>query len=224
MINPIDRIREVYLNNQGSKRIFLGKVDKNLFIDNLFLPNLKSGTVVEKKYINLYEDFRSIGKIESKILAIFSETKISTSSEVTFEGFFSVEEFLIDYGFGLTLDGIYFPGANLSNANLNGSTLRDSILIGVIIKNANLKNVDFSNANLQGANLEKSNMLGSTFQHTDLRRSNLRQCELRETLFKGASLRGAELWGAYLWGVKFDECFMDGLDISRADTRGSKHD
>ncbi|MGX4670421.1 pentapeptide repeat-containing protein [Cerasibacillus sp. JNUCC 74] len=221
MINPIDRIKEVYFNNQKNKRLFLGKVDKNLLINDLFLPNLKSGTIIESKNITLYEDFKSIGKVDNKILAVFSKLINTKTSEIIFEGVFSLEDFLKEYGSNLNLDGLHFPGADLSGANLSASSLSNSNLIGANLTKSNLRSVDFSNSNLQGVDFEDSNMLGSTFISTDLRRTNLKHCELRESTFKGVPLRGAELWGAYLWGVNLDECFIDGVDVSRADTRGS---
>jgi BTB/POZ domain-containing protein KCTD9 len=77
---------------------------------------------------------------------------------------------------GVSLKGLYTPGADLQRINLSGADLSDADL-----SNADLKNAKFSGANLYGANLIKA---------------KLHDADLRGTILSGADLTSAYIISA----------------------------
>jgi len=119
------------------------------------------------------------------------------------------------------LAGASLRGAQLQGADLSETNLEDADLQGADLERANLKGARLIGANLQGCNLTRANLYAAQLGKADLRRANLRHAELRQTHWAGTALRGADLWAANLWGVDLSNAFVDGADLSRADTRGS---
>lgn len=123
-----------------------------------------------------------------------------------------------------------------SYADLRGADLRGAELEGAVLDWADLEGADLSRANLDsaslkgarlcgavacGAVLHRANIHGSDLTGADLRRSDLRQSDLRDAALDRCALRGADLFAAYVWGVDFSEAFTGGVDLQRADHRGS---
>ncbi|MEJ8545583.1 pentapeptide repeat-containing protein [Brevibacillus borstelensis] len=125
------------------------------------------------------------------------------------------------YGQDLDLAFINLRGAQLKGADLRGVNLNNSDLQGADLERANLKGSSLIGTNLQGCNLTEANLFGANLTKADLRRANLRRAELRKAILNGTALRGAELWGANIWGIDLKDSFSEGVDLSRADTRGS---
>jgi hypothetical protein len=125
------------------------------------------------------------------------------------------------HGRGLPLAGADLRGARLRGAALAGADLTDANLCGADLERADLEGADLSGADLQGCNLYRTNLRGARLHHADLRRASLRHAELRESSLAGCALRGADLWAANVWQVDWSRAYLDGVDLSRADTRGS---
>jgi TIR domain/Pentapeptide repeats (8 copies) len=94
---------------------------------------------------------------------------------------------------------------------LSGSDLAGVHLPLAWLDKARLTEVVLRGANLRGARLERTSMRGA-----DLREADLTKAELSGADLSGADLRGAKLCDADLHGVTFDECLLDGADLSDA--------
>lgn len=217
-MNIVNKINELFFDN-GKKQLFLAKITSELYICNkLFLPKLSAGDKVKLNNSSLCKDLSEMGRINNNNVAIFSKDE----SDLIFEGYFNLVNFIKKYGKGLDISGLNFPGIDLSGANLEQSIINNANLMGANLMEANLEGARINNTILQGGNLERGNLMHSIINNSDLRRINLRNSDLREAIITKSSLRGAELWGTFLWKANFNDCFTNGLDFSRADTRGAQ--
>ncbi|MFS0593220.1 pentapeptide repeat-containing protein [Cytobacillus horneckiae] len=128
---------------------------------------------------------------------------------------------LYKYGNNLDLSNANLAGAQLRGISLERANLQNTNLKGANLERANLKNTNLTGSNLEGANLTRANLYQSKLENADLRRANLSYTDLRKSSIKKTSFRGAELWASYIWGVDFTKSFTSGVDLERADTRGS---
>lgn len=125
------------------------------------------------------------------------------------------------HGARTDLRGADLRGADLKGAVLDGADLEDADLSRVNLESASLKGARLTGARLCGATLQRANLQGSDLTGADLRRADLRHSDLRKTALARCAMRGADLFAAYVWDVDFSEAFTSGVDLDRADHRGS---
>lgn len=136
-------------------------------------------------------------------------------------GLIDIQRLIREHGADIDLKFADLRGADLRGANLAGANLEGADLRGADLSRGNLQYAWLLEANLQRVDFTRANLFGAQLKNTDLRRATLREAELRHTTWKGVSLRGAELWAANLRGVDLSDCFLEGVDLTRADTRGN---
>jgi uncharacterized protein YjbI with pentapeptide repeats len=211
----------------SSTNVFLmaiqNETDLNRLIENKYsfteeIIGAKSAEALTKPYNNLDFFAALITDPENVINESIDEVRLKGGEIIAV---FSLSRIIREFGQQLNLRNANLRGTQLQSADLPGAFLENCNLQGANLNNANLKEANLTGANLEGCNLTEANLFAADLTNTDLRRANLTQAELRKTTMKGTSLRGAELWSASMWGVDIEHSFHSGVDLSRADTRGS---
>ncbi|MBL4847777.1 MAG: pentapeptide repeat-containing protein [Planctomycetes bacterium] len=113
------------------------------------------------------------------------------------------------------LRGIDLRGLELANAQLANADLRGARLAGTNLMRANLEGALLERAVLRGARLTGSSLRRANLERADLRDVDLSEANLEGANLSGAKMRGAELKRAWARGVKFEEAFVEGVDLTR---------
>ena len=125
------------------------------------------------------------------------------------------------------LDGISWPGANLSGVELSSASLNRADLTQARFDGTTALSAQFNRASLRGALLNDFKASGAGFWRADLSEvvakradfatAQLQQADLSEAELISANFQGADLSGACLSGANLADAFLVGAEIADAD-------
>ncbi|MEO1266765.1 MAG: pentapeptide repeat-containing protein [Myxococcota bacterium] len=124
------------------------------------------------------------------------------------------------------LDGIAWPGAQLSGADLSNSSLHkaqldEAKLHGTSLMGASLRRASLRHAQLDYADLTGADLAGADLSNASLHNTYLGRTYAPEVLLMGADLRLADLAGAHLNRARLDGADLRGVDLRWTELRGA---